>query len=86
MPEPDLSDLDAIIAADRTRRRSQAKVCGVKVAKVDHPDKADLIDAAIAHEAGTAVVTDFLNDNGVTVTFSSIQRHRRGRCLCPKPT
>lgn len=73
----DLTDLDE---AALSRRRGPRGCVDLLIDQ--HPDRADLIVAAIAHPASAPDVSRFLADRGIHIRPATIHRHRREHCAC----
>lgn len=72
-----LSDLEAALPTPIGPR------CGVSLAMAAHPDLADDIEAAVRRtDRSCRIIRDVLANHDVIVRLSSIERHRRGECLC----
>ena len=58
--------------------------CGVHVAMIDHPDEADVIFTfcTLRTDKPATLVARTLEDNGVPVSYQTVQRHRGRRCKC----
>ncbi len=55
----------------------------VELAILENPDRKDFILGAVNHPTARAsVVTRFLREKGIDISFRAIDRHRRGECQC----
>ena len=76
----DLTELDAMAASDTHRHRGNTG-CVERLIR-SHPDREELIRAALDHPANGLDVGRFLTARGMYIAGQTVNRHRRGDCLC----
>lgn len=69
-------DLGALKSAD-------VRSCRVYGATIEHPEEADTIwDACTSPARSAAAVAHILTRHGITVSATTVKRHRLGQCSC----
>ncbi len=78
---PDLATL-----ASPDYRPPKGPPCAVgHTLRMADPETADLLARALANPyAGTRAISEALDERGHKVPLTTIRRHRRGECRCPR--
>lgn len=64
---------------------ADARACRVYGAMMEHPGEADTIwDACTNPSRAAPAVSRVLARHGITISVSTVKRHRRGECRCPQ--
>lgn len=78
----------AVSLLERARQVGQASrlLCGVEMAKREHPALADQIEELIAAWPSVQYSTQvqILRDAGIDLKYDTLSRHHRALCSCPR--
>lgn len=73
---------DAFAAAERKRNGPQCRV-GLLLSELDADDRVAL-ETALLGTTYSTVLAEVLSQQGHEITDDPINRHRKGRCKCPR--
>ena len=73
----------AIARQDQTRQGPKCSVW-IVLARMDEPYREQVLAAIADHTLRSTVICEILKEDGIELRSEPLQRHRSGRCACPK--
>lgn len=75
-------NLGTQLSGQAGRRKGPPCTISVILAELDKDDRTALVDALTDPLVAHTTIFRVLTDNGFRVNLNTVQRHRRGECLC----